>query len=593
MAEAPRTIPENSTHGVISYEILSDGKAIEFNTQVLGISVRNEVNRIPIATIVLRDGNAAESDFSISNDKVFEPGKEITIKLGRDQKNAVVFKGLVVKQRISISDQAESNLIIECRDKADKMTRGRFSKYYEKKKDSDVIKTLIGNHGLSNKVDATTLQHAELVQYHCSDWDFMLSRAEVNGMLVSVSEGKVNVVKPDTSTSPVLKLLYGATLLEFDAELDARQQWAKVKARSWDYKAHKLFEAESSSVSFSEAGNLTGKKLADTVGPEEYELAHSGQVLKEELKAWADGCMLRSRLAKIRGSARILVGSTNVAPLDMVEFQGVGKRFNGKVFVTGIRHELAGGTWDTVIQFGLSPDWFAFQHDDIIDRPASGLLPAMRGLQIGKVVKIEQDPDGEDRIQVRLPVLDAGAAGVWARVAALDAGKERGTFFRPEVDDEVIVGFINDDPRDPVVLGMLHSSKFPAPLQGIKDTNHEKGIFTRSKLRIHFHDETKTITIDTPAGNAITMDEKEKTIKIVDQNKNEVVMESNGITIKSPKDIKIDAGGALKLSAKTDLSLDATNIKIKAKSQLNAEGAMMALKSQGIAELKGSLVKIN
>ncbi|MEL6651257.1 MAG: contractile injection system protein, VgrG/Pvc8 family [Bacteroidota bacterium] len=320
MAEAPRTIPENSTHGVISYEILSDGQPIEFDTQVLGISVRNEVNRIPIATIILRDGNAAESDFAISNDKAFEPGKEISIKLGRDQRNAVVFKGVVVKQRISISDQAESNLIIECRDKADKMTRGRFSKYYEKKKDSDVIKSLISNHSLSAKVDATSLQHTELVQYHCSDWDFMLSRAEVNGMLVSVSEGKVNVVKPDSSTSPVLTLLYGATLLEFDAELDARQQWAKVKARSWDYKAHKLFEAESSSVTFSEAGNLTGKKLANTVGPKEYELAHSGQVLKEELKAWADGCLLRSRLAKIRGSARILVGSTNVAPLDMVEF---------------------------------------------------------------------------------------------------------------------------------------------------------------------------------------------------------------------------------------------------------------------------------
>ncbi|MEL6844164.1 MAG: Rhs element Vgr protein, partial [Bacteroidota bacterium] len=111
MAEAPRTIPENSTHGVISYEILSDGQPIEFDTQVLGISVRNEVNRIPIATIILRDGNAAESDFAISNDKAFEPGKEISIKLGRDQRNAVVFKGVVVKQRISISDQAESNLI--------------------------------------------------------------------------------------------------------------------------------------------------------------------------------------------------------------------------------------------------------------------------------------------------------------------------------------------------------------------------------------------------------------------------------------------------------------------------------------------------
>ena len=293
MANTPRTIPESSTHDVISFDILSEGKAIEDKTQIMGISISSEVNRIPIATIIVRDGNAAESDFEVSNDTAFEPGKEITIKLGRDSKNQVVFKGLVVKQRISISDQGESNLIVECRDKADKMTRGRFSKYYEKQKDSDIIKSLIANHGLSNKVDATALKHDELVQYHCSDWDFMLSRAEANAMLVSVSEGKVSVLKPDTSAKAVMQLLYGATLLEFDAELDSRYQWAKVKARSWDFKAHKLFEAESSSVSFSEAGNLTGKKLADTVGPKEYELAHGGHALQEELKAWADGCMLR------------------------------------------------------------------------------------------------------------------------------------------------------------------------------------------------------------------------------------------------------------------------------------------------------------
>ncbi|MFK7924463.1 MAG: type VI secretion system tip protein VgrG [Bacteroidia bacterium] len=593
MANAPRTIPESSTHDVISFDILSEGKAIEDKTQIMGVSVRSELNRIPIATIIVRDGNAAESDFEVSNDQAFEPGKEITIKLGRDSKNQVVFKGLVVKQRISISDQGESNLIIECRDKADKMTRGRFSKYYEKQKDADIIKSLIGNHGLSNKVDATTLKHDELVQYHCSDWDFMLARAEANAMLVSVSEGKVTVAEPDTSAKPVLQLLYGATLLEFDAELDARNQWAKVKARSWDYKSHKLFEAEASSVSFGEAGNLTGKKLADTVGPKEYELAHGGHALKEELKAWADGCLLRSRLAKIRGSARILVGSTKVKPMDMVEFQGVGKRFSGNVFVTGVRHEVANGTWDTIIQFGLSPEWFAFQHDDIMDRPASGLLPAMRGLQIGKVVKIEADPDGEDRIQVRLPILDANAAGVWARVAALDAGDNRGTFFRPEIDDEVIVGFVNDDPRDPVILGMLHSSKLPAPLQGIKNTNHEKGIFTRSEMKILFNDETKTITIETPAGNSIVMDEDGKTITITDQNSNEMIMEDSGISLKSPKAINVEAGTEISLKAKADIILDAANIKIKAKSQLSAEGAMVALKAQGIAEVKGSLVKIN
>jgi uncharacterized protein involved in type VI secretion and phage assembly len=48
------------------------------------------------------------------------------------------------------------------------------------------------------------------------------------------------------------------------------------------------------------------------------------------------------------------------------------------------------------------------------------------------VTKLEADPDGEDRIQVRLPILDAQADGIWARVSSLDAGENRGFFFRPE-----------------------------------------------------------------------------------------------------------------------------------------------------------------
>jgi uncharacterized protein involved in type VI secretion and phage assembly len=89
----------------------------------------------------------------------------------------------------------------------------------------------------------------------------------------------------------------------------------------------------------------------------------------------------------------------------------------------------------------------------------------VQGLQFGLVTQIENDPDGEFRIQVRLPVIDLQSPGIWARVATLDAGQDRGTFFLPEIDDEVIVGFVNDDPRDAVVLGMLHRLPFrPAPI---------------------------------------------------------------------------------------------------------------------------------
>ena len=80
----------------------------------------------------------------------------------------------------------------------------------------------------------------------------------------------------------------------------------------------------------------------------------------------------------------------------------------------------------------------------------------------------EGDPDGEDRIQVRLPLVDPAADGIWARWVSPDAGNQRGIYWRPEIGDELLVGFLNDDPRDPVVLGMLHSSVNPSPIQATR-----------------------------------------------------------------------------------------------------------------------------
>src|SRR5262249_8908533 len=155
---------------------------------------------------------------------------------------------------------------------------------------------------------------------------------------------------------------------------------------------------------------------------------------------------------------------------------------NGLAFVSAVRHSIGDGNWYTDIQVGLSPNWFS-KEDDVSALPASGLIPAISGLQIGIVTQLENDPDGEHRIQVRLPIIDKDADGIWARVACVDAGNERCSFFRPEVNDEVIVGFINDDPRQAVVLGMLNSSANPVPTDVFpeNDDNNIKGFVTRSK----------------------------------------------------------------------------------------------------------------
>ena len=200
-------------------------------------------------------------------------------------------------------------------------------------------------------------------------------------------------------------------------------------------------------------------------------------------------------MAKIQGRVRFQ-GTHLVKPGNLIELDGVGERFNGKVFVSAVRHQIANGNWLCDVQFGFNPEWFS-ERFDISHQEASGLFPAIKGLQVGLVTQLENDPDGEDRILVRLPIINHEEQGIWARVASLDAGDNRGAFFRPEIDDEVIVGFINDDPRQAIILGGLHSSSKPAPISA-SDDNHEKGFFTRSEMKILFDDDKKEITIETP-----------------------------------------------------------------------------------------------
>ncbi|HEV7782666.1 MAG TPA: type VI secretion system tip protein VgrG [Chitinophagaceae bacterium] len=586
------SVLNTSAHDVVTFDILLDNQAVNPEYQVLSLSVSREINRIPSAKIVFRDGEASERTFAISNKDDFKPGKKIRINAGRDGTKEQVFQGIITKHAVRVKASGDSELIIECHDEAIRMTIGRHSHYYADVKDSEVFDELIGKYkGISGDTVATKQKHKELVQHHISDWDFMLLRSEANSMLVNVDDGTVIISRPDTSQQAVTRITYGDSVLEFEAEMDVRMQWKKIQAISWDFSNQRLFDADASSVSFSEHGNITGSDLADILSPDNYKLHHSGNLPEQELQDWVDGRMLRSRLAKIRGRAKFF-GFAGIKPGNMVQLDGVGERFTGKAFVTAVRHDIGNGSWDTHIQFGLDPQPYSFLHDDLNDTEAAGLVGGIKGLQIGKVVQLENDPDGEHRILVRIPVIDDKARGTWMRMASLDAGSGRGAFFRPEIDDEVIVGFINNDPRNAVILGMLHSSAKGAPIDA-HDVNHEKGFTTRSKMHISFNDDTRKIVIDTPAGNSITLDESGKKIEIIDQNQNKITMDTSGIKMDSPKNIEINAKGNMTLKATGAMNIGAATIAAKADGNISVEGAMAKLAGQGVTEITGGLVKIN
>jgi Rhs element Vgr protein len=578
-----RNIPSDKPKSVVTHTIISGGTEVSRQYQLLSIIVNKEVNRIPMATLVYTDGEPSKQSFELSGKADFEPGKEIEIKAGYSSDEKLLFKGIVIKHSIRVRNK-NSVLIIECKDKAVKMTAACKNKYALDTKDSDIIEELIDTYGLEKDVATTSVTHKQIVQYNCTDWDFMLCRADVNGLLCIPNDGKLSVAPPEFGGDAALTIQYGATVHNLDAEIDARLQYKSVKGSVWNYTDQELVkDTEAEDPGVPDAGNLSADALADVIGESEYRLFNSAKIEEPELQAWVNAAMMKNRLAKIRGKVTT-DGTADVLPGQLIQLNGVGDRFEGKLFVTGIRHQITEGLWQTTFQFGINPEWFVQTYN--VQQPLSGaMLPAIRGLHIGIVTQLESDPDGEDRILVKIPVINNDEDGIWCRVATLDAGDKRGTFFRPEISDEVIVGFINNDPRHAVVLGMLNSSAKPAPLTAADD-NHEKGYVSRSEMKMIFNDDKKSFSLETPGGNKFIITEDEKKIHLEDQNGNKITMNEDGIKIESIKDII--------LKAAKDIKAEGVNIEIKGSAQAKVEGSAGAeVSSGGTTNVKGSIVNIN
>ncbi|MBO9618705.1 MAG: type VI secretion system tip protein VgrG [Niabella sp.] len=520
-----------SATDVVTCKVFINGTPLSNEVLLQQLSITKTFNKIAAAKIVFLDGSVAERNFSLSNDDRFKPGNTIKVQLGYLGDADTVFEGVIIKHGIRIRQQGASVLVIEAKDKAVKLTMARKSAYHLNKTDTDIIRDLLTDY--DNDVDTTTVQYDQLVQFDATDWDFILTRAEANGMFAFTDNGKVLVKQPANMRAPVLKATYGDNIRDFEAEMDVRRQLQQVTSQSWDFAKQQVVISDPGNAAFSENGNISSDDLGMVLGAE-VQLSHTGNLAADELQAWSNAYALRNHLLKIAGRVSIQ-GQALVKPGDLITLDGVGDRFNGNVFVTGVLQQYE-GAWQTDIQFGWREDWF-YKKEDVMDKPASGLLPGINGLQIG-VVKDIEDPQSNEyqyRIRVQVPVINSDDDGIWARVATLDAGAGRGVYFRPQVGDEVVVGFLNDDPREAIILGCLHSNdqkKSPLP----ETTGKEQyGIVTNEKMKLIFDDSDKKIMIVATTGSgekSIVMNDN-GAFELKDEYENHIKMDTTGITIQS------------------------------------------------------------
>jgi Rhs element Vgr protein len=515
---------------IVSQKILINGTALSNEVLLSRVIVNKTFNKISDAKIVFLDGSASDADFPLSDNDNYKPGNQIEIQLGYHGQVDTVFKGIIVKHGIKVRQNGISLLIIEAKDMAITLTANRNSAYYINQKDSDVISTLAGS--LATDIATTDVTHPQLIQFDSTNWDFILTRAEANGMLVLTDDGKLIIKKPSTTGSSALTVTYGQDMFEFEAEMDARRQIAGVSSISWDYTQQQTEQSSQGSATFADNGNISISDLGKVLNAQVL-LNHPGHLTQAQLQDWSDAYELKNYLSKNVGRVRVQ-GNASLKPGSLIALKGVGDRFSGNVFVSGIMH-VFDGEWLTDVQFGWSEDWF-YKKEDVMNKPNAGLLPGVNGLLIGTVLDTNDTNAGQYRVKVQVPTITSGNDGMWARVATLDAGDNRGSYFRPQASDEVVLGFLNDDPREPIILGYLHSSsskQSPLPV----DTGAEQyGFVTKSGVKLIFDDTNKrmTLSVTTAMGQkSVVINDDSGALSMTDENQNSIKMDSSGITIQA------------------------------------------------------------
>jgi uncharacterized protein involved in type VI secretion and phage assembly len=201
------------------------------------------------------------------------------------------------------------------------------------------------------------------------------------------------------------------------------------------------------------------------------------------------------------------------------------------------------------------------------ERESDGFL---QGLAVGLVTD-NKDPDGLARVRVRLPWQTEDQPSYWARMAMLMAGDGRGTYFLPEVGDEVVVGAENGDPSHLYVLGVVWNGQQKPPENNDDGKNDRRVIHSRAGHLLVFDDgDSPQVQLSLADGKHLILDDSG--IKLEDGNGNKLVIDSNG--------------GTLSIESTASLTLKSQQVSIEA-------GASMQIKASGTLTIQGAMVQIN
>jgi len=554
---------------LLKFEFLIDGVNTGLDNLLKEATINFELNKIPFAKFTfISSQQTTDTKEKLPADSLTKKSDEeptkLEFKVFFENKSETLFKGIIK----SLEKQIDNNQIvtkIECKDIGFKLTLPVKIEENNKDKFEDKLKTYTSGLKLQLSENLTGKPWGEEIITHNSStvpWDYLIGFLDAVGMMTALRNGLFTGIDISKKEEPKYAAENGINVFSFSGKKDPEKVKTSVTIETWDIEKQALEKTN------------TEKTESDPKTPvNELIIKFNQNTLQPStLKTIVDSVKEKSNIAFLYGKV-MTFGNLKAKAGDYIIFSKINDDVNDKSFlITQEVHTIENGCWRTEFTFGLeSEKSFTENTTGGVNNSQTqiGQSNSVNGLQIGIVTQIEEDPEKQFRIKVRMPVLSEKGEGVWARLATLNASKDMGSYFIPNVNDEVIVGCLGNNPDTPVIIGSVYSSTNTIPFQIAKE-NYLKGFVTKEGTKIVIDDEKKSIELSTKKGNKFTISDDLKGIVLEDENKNKIVMNDKGITIESCKDFKVKATGNIKL-----------------------EGMQIAVESSAVMELKGSIIKLN
>ncbi|MFN0095934.1 MAG: VgrG-related protein [Dehalococcoidia bacterium] len=482
-----------------------------------------------------------------------------------------IFAGEIVSVEGDFRENDHNFLVLRAYDRSHRLQHGSKARQWRQVTDSDIVKRIAQEHGLSPEVDGTSFVHTQIFQDNVSDFEFVTQRAKAAGRIFTVDDRKLVFKKPQSIQRPQVALDLGATMLEFHPRFTVGAQVSEVTVRGWDVKNKRevLGKATNGFSIATEGGSRKPGHRLYTAG-----VSAAGaqlvtdQVIDEQRQGDEAATAVLNGIwsGDFRGDG-IAMGNPELQAGSKVEITNLDK-FNGTYFVTSVRHVYDGGHYLTHFNIsGMSADTTAdlVSAREEVGRTSSGRVS--HGLAVALVTD-NRDPDKMGRVKLMFPWFNPDQQTEWVRMATPMAGGGRGFYYPPEVRDEVLVGFEHGDFNRPYVVGALWNGIDESPIPATEAVGSDGKVEKR--------------VIKTRAGHIIRLDDKSgsEKIEIIDKTgKNKITIESsnNTITVEATGDIKLDAKQNIEIKATKDVKISGAKIEVQATGQMVVKGATVEI----------------